>query len=206
MAKYAKLIPVTTAKNKRLAIRKATATTKNNTKITRANGNDILRFKATMYMTNGQAHQIADLLNSQNSLKKVAEHTSILNQGTDFQFLVDADNKTVTGCVRMQCKKRRKKARPARPGKAPTKGEHVSEARISRLSTHPDHQRTGLATSLLMKTEKQARDTYVKRLYAHILQSNEPSQRLFEKMGYKKDFVFYKNDSDDLLAYWSKQL
>lgn len=79
----------------------------------------------------------------------------------------------------------------------------TADAEIA-IAVAPEHRRSGLALRLLQETEALAKaDLGVGRLIALVLVSNEASQKLFEKAGYRMSrWVFRLNKSHREYIKW----
>nr|QNO44135.1 acetyltransferase YpeA [Methanosarcinales archaeon ANME-2c ERB4]QNO50306.1 acetyltransferase YpeA [Methanosarcinales archaeon ANME-2c ERB4] len=55
---------------------------------------------------------------------------------------------------------------------------------LAEVIVHPEYQRRGIATKLVMEAEKNARKTGSDHIYCYIFEPNDVSQALFGKLGY----------------------
>jgi ribosomal protein S18 acetylase RimI-like enzyme len=93
---------------------------------------------------------------------------------TDHQLLVADLAGEVVGCVAIAVKRTHIGGRP------------VSVGYVFDLRAHPDMRRHGIGTRLLHGVEDYLKDRKVDGVYGHVVTSNVPSLKLFEKMGYKR--------------------
>ena len=57
---------------------------------------------------------------------------------------------------------------------------------ITEVMVHPEFRRKGIASKLLMEAEKRTREVGSGRIYCYIIEQNNASKALFEKLGYSK--------------------
>ena len=55
---------------------------------------------------------------------------------------------------------------------------------LAEVIVHPEYQRRGIATKLVMEVEKNARETESDHIYCYIFEPNDSSQALFGQLGY----------------------
>lgn len=92
----------------------------------------------------------------------------------DHQVLVAEEAGQVIGCVAVGVKRTQVGGRPVSLG-------YVFDAR-----THPAERRRGLGTALLQALDEYLIGRKIDGVYGHIVASNIPSLRLFEKVGYAR--------------------
>lgn len=63
--------------------------------------------------------------------------------------------------------------------------KHQVYAYISNLAIHRDYRRQGIARQLLQSCEKIALDWGFERICLHVLENNNPAQKLYQKHGYQ---------------------
>jgi len=194
-----RLIPINIPKHQRKALKTRTFHTKNNFRITRFDADTALRFKQTQYMTDTQASQMANLLNTQNILSNVLEKSSILKKDTDYLFSLNED-KDITGCIRMKCYPRRERKTPNK------KGRYVSETHISKFTVIEKEQRKGIGSQLLYSVEEKAAKQGTTHINAKVHTNNTKGTMFFSKHGYKPTFIFYDSATAQNVSHWTKTL
>ncbi len=93
---------------------------------------------------------------------------------TDHQLLIADLDDRVIGCVAIAVKRTHVGERP------------VSLGYVFDLRTHPELRRNGIGTRLIEAVDDYLIERNIDGVYGHIVTSNIPSLRLFEKLGYTR--------------------
>lgn len=188
MKKY-NLVPVTIPKHQRKAI-KQFVTKKNGIKISRISGSDMLRFNQNMRINRTQAAQIAEMLNAYGVVSSHILESTILNDADNFHFIMNEDNDTVIGAVKMKCKKYKNK----------------KSAMVRKLVVHNKYRNQKVASSLLDTIEELAVKEQAVDMCTYIDAKNTIAEEVFKKHGYIKKMVFYNSKTSKYIGYWEKDL
>lgn len=73
--------------------------------------------------------------------------------------------------------------------RSPLVGQQPRFAYISNLAVLPDYQRQGVGQKLLLACEEYVVSWGLSELYLHVLESNRPARRLYNKIGYRLQIV-----------------
>jgi ribosomal protein S18 acetylase RimI-like enzyme len=136
-------------------------------------------------MTQHQAEEIANLLNSRNQL--AVEYTAEMVMQHADNYLFEAQKEEVVACVEV-------------------KKVQWYQSEICHLSVSEKHEGQGLAKLLIRRAEQKAQRANARIAQCTIRVGNEASEQTFRRSGYREVCSFFNAELDRYVAVWQKVL
>jgi ribosomal protein S18 acetylase RimI-like enzyme len=136
-------------------------------------------------MTNGEAQEVAALLNHRNKLARQHSEHSVLAHADDYL------TKTLDGRIIAAVQVKR---------------VQWYQAELCHLTVDENYEGKGHAREMAALAEARARELGARVIQCTIREGNAGSERLFRSAGYCRISTFYNGDSGNYVAIWQKTL